>query len=92
MIVSQKYQGNITIVAPAFFGDYLSLMRNPLPEEVNDKIDRAERETWKSKKERRKQKQKTKKNKNKNRKTKKQKQKNKKTKKTNKKTKLNKSF
>ena len=48
MIISQRYQGDITIVPPISRSDYLSLMANPDETEVLRKIRVSEKETFQS--------------------------------------------
>jgi len=46
MIISQKYQGDITIVPPVTANDYIGIMTNPDHSELIQKIKKAERATW----------------------------------------------
>jgi len=48
MIISQKYQGDITIVPPVPPLDYFSLMTNPNHDDLNRKLKLAERAAWQS--------------------------------------------
>jgi len=49
MIISQKYQGDITIVPPVAALDYISLMKNPDHTELQKKVKLAEKASWQSK-------------------------------------------